>query len=177
MSSGIIESIDNGLKRYYESLDMQYDALFMDYCDENGFDSDAVIDEFGTDAADNMLVDFDDDFPFAKPPENATERAQSILDLIQKIHNNPSISFAVTMPKFDKYFFKISDEDIEEVKRIYKKQCPVIYNSGMDNDFTFLRILAIGRKNKFDYLQHLVDDYFCARIENIGQPFTEEHWS
>ncbi len=54
---------------------------------------------------------------------------------------------------------------------------PVLYNSGMENDETFLRILAIGRKHNFDYLRHLVDDYFVARVHNISKTFQESDWS
>eukprot|EP01084_Bolivina_argentea_P076208 138109_1 len=45
-TSVVIDKIDKGLKRYYESLDAEYDALFTNYCDENGLDSDAVVEEF-----------------------------------------------------------------------------------------------------------------------------------
>jgi len=89
---------------------------------------------------------------------------------------NENLSFDVEIPEFSQTFFDVDDEQIEEIKALYKTQCPVLWNSGMDKDQTFLRILAIGRKHKFEYLQHLVDDYFCGRHKNIESGFAENKW-
>eukprot|EP01084_Bolivina_argentea_P076212 138118_1 len=173
-----IKNICDGLKRYYESLDEDYDKLFTNYCDDNGFDTDQVIEEIGNDPMENMLIDFDDEFPFASPPESTIAKTRQILDIIQKIYHNPSISFEVQMPQFNRALFDITEKDIKEIRKIYKKQCPVIYNC-IALDMAILCTLAIGRKSKIDYLQHLVDDYSFARIKTIGtiSRINEEKWA
>eukprot|EP01084_Bolivina_argentea_P076211 138117_1 len=171
-----IKNICDGLKRYYESLDEDYDKLFTNYCDDNGFDTDQVIEEIGNDPMENMLIDFDDEFPFASPPESTVAKTQQILLIIQKIYHNPSISFEVQMPQFNRALFDITEKDIKEIRKIYKKQCPVIYSS-IELDVAILCILAIGRKSKIDYLQHLVDDYSFARIKAAGACISEEKWA
>eukprot|EP01084_Bolivina_argentea_P159862 278435_1 len=48
----------------------------------------------------------------------------------------------------------------------------------MATDGGFLSILAVARKNNFDYLLHLFDDYSRDRIKNIDAPngWTERDW-
>eukprot|EP01083_Nonionella_stella_P296020 1005766_1 len=90
-----IEKIDEGLKKYYKSLGKEYDKLFSNYCDDNGFDEDALEEELQVDPSDCLLVDFDDNFPFKKQP---TDKVRFIFDLILKIKNNPGISFGASLP-------------------------------------------------------------------------------
>eukprot|EP01084_Bolivina_argentea_P319326 553874_1 len=97
-----IEQIDKQLKGYYQSLNKPYDELFSNYCDDYGIDDESLAMELEEDAEDSILVDFDDDFPFAKPPKNETDRRQKIFDLIKKCYSNPDLSFVVSMPEMGK---------------------------------------------------------------------------
>eukprot|EP01084_Bolivina_argentea_P139769 245851_1 len=69
---------------------------------------------------------------------------------------------------FNRNFFEITQQQYEETKMVYESQCAKIYNSGMEHDAAFITLLAVGRKNHFNYVQHLVDDFFCDKIKNIG---------
>ena len=66
--------------------------------------------------------------------------------------------------------FDISSRDMAVTKAMYQKQCPEIWKQAMESDEGLLQILTIGRKNHFDYLMHLVDDFHRSRIQHIDQP-------
>eukprot|EP01084_Bolivina_argentea_P000220 419_1 len=89
-----IQQIDKYLQKYYESLQIPYNSLFADYCNANALDDDLVAEEFDAGADDCILVDFDENFPFPKPPKNEADRNKKIFDLIKKGYQNPALSFA-----------------------------------------------------------------------------------
>ncbi len=97
-----IDKICGALSRYYQSLGKQYDKIFSNWCDDNGMDDETVSEELTVQPADCLLVDFDDNFPFQKPP---TDKAQAIFDIIRKCKDNPNISFALPFPTCTLYFF------------------------------------------------------------------------
>eukprot|EP01084_Bolivina_argentea_P081845 148193_1 len=172
--STIIDDICEALSRYYKSLDKPYDKLFSTYCEDNGLDD--VAEELKQPPEDCLLVDFDENFPFEKEPRN---KARAIFDMIRKCTNRPNITFDVPSPILDQDSFRLEEKTIDEIKITYKKQCPVLWNSGMSTDSGFLQILAVARKNNFDYLLHLVDDYSRDRVKNIDAPsgWIEKQWS
>eukprot|EP01084_Bolivina_argentea_P263601 446220_1 len=71
----------NQLRSYYKMFNKSYDNLFREYCDENGLEDDTLQEELQQSPLDCLLVDFDDDFPFKKPPINYEEK----LDMIHAI--------------------------------------------------------------------------------------------
>eukprot|EP01084_Bolivina_argentea_P143597 252116_1 len=178
----------NIVKKYYASFDAEYDAIFSTWCDENEFDDDAVEEEFTSYDANNptdwMLADFDENntFPFKDKPINDTDKCKSIYKLMKMFwdncdNSNVSFNFEAKVPQFKAANFEIKEEDIDKIKQIYATQCPALFNSGMENDRSFLKLLAIGHKNDFNYLQCLVDDYFRDRIAHINKPIWKvEDW-
>eukprot|EP01084_Bolivina_argentea_P081844 148191_1 len=172
--STIIDDICEALSRYYKSLDKPYDKLFSTYCEDNGLDD--VAEELKQPPEDCLLVDFDENFPFEKEPRN---KARAIFDMIRKCTNRPNITFDVPSPILDQDSFRLEEKTIDEIKITYKKQCPVLWNSGMSTDGGFIQILGVGKKNNFDYLLHLVDDYSRSRVKHIDETasWTEKNWT
>eukprot|EP01084_Bolivina_argentea_P006634 12581_1 len=83
-----IEQIDKQLKEYYQSLQAPYDELFSIYCEDNGIDDDSLAAELEEEDGDtSILVDFDDDFPYARPPKNDSDRDEKIFSLIKKCYS------------------------------------------------------------------------------------------
>ena len=54
---------------------------------------------------------------------------------------------------------------VGDIKTLYETQCPSIYNQGMGVDNGLLQVIAVGRQNGLDYLQHLVDVYDRDRVK------------
>eukprot|EP01084_Bolivina_argentea_P275904 470623_1 len=99
-----IEQIDIALARYYKSLGQPYDKLFAGYCEDNGLEDDTLDEELEVDPSDCLLIDFDENFPFAKAPK---DRGQAIFDMIRKCKENPDITFDASFPTFDQDLFEI----------------------------------------------------------------------
>eukprot|EP01084_Bolivina_argentea_P047126 86821_1 len=92
-----VVQIDKQLKEYYQSLQVPYDQLFAIYCADNDVDDESLATELEEDADDSILVDFDPNFPLAKPPKNDFDRNQKIFNFIRKCYTNKCLSFAVSM--------------------------------------------------------------------------------
>ena len=61
--------------------------------------------------------------------------------------------FSILMPSVDQTLFDAGeDNDDEKVLIDYKGQIPSLFDKGIANDNTLLRVLAIGRRHEFDYL-------------------------
>ena len=155
------------------------DAVDICLIDEDGFDE--LLNE---DPADAALVDFakEDDkfeFPFgSNQVSSEKEQATFIFKLIKKIDEDPDIIFYPEATVYDERYFKIKQEDIDEVKKIYQKQCPAIFNQKLKSDKGFLQMLAITLRHKDDYMLHLVDDFARKRVENIDdKKYSETHWA
>eukprot|EP01084_Bolivina_argentea_P312447 540926_1 len=173
----LVEQICHGLGNYYKSLNRKYDRLFSVYCDDNGLDDDAVIEELEQDPEDCVLVDFDEAFPFKKPTQ---DKQQFIFDLIRLLKINPETKFyGDDIPIItSEHFRSITEDDINEVKKVYSAQCPVLWSGNMQDDGAFLQMLTVGHIAKFDFLGCLVDDYSRDRIKHIDDKilWTEEQW-
>eukprot|EP01084_Bolivina_argentea_P023288 43429_1 len=168
-----IDCICKGLGRYYQSkLNKQYDKLFSRFCDDSELDDEAVQADLEEGVENSILVGFDENFPYNGP---IADRDSFIYNKIKQCLD-PNITFIVDPPKFDKQFFEITAQQYDETKIIYQKQCPKIYKSGMETDTAFITLLAVGRKNNFEYVQHLVDDFFCDKIKNIGTVWNVSKW-
>jgi len=59
----------------------------------------------------------------------------------------------------------VNASDIEQIKTIYSKYCPVIFNRDMGDDGGLLFMLAFQYKNNVDYLANLLDSFSRFRIE------------
>eukprot|EP01084_Bolivina_argentea_P173224 300033_1 len=129
--STIIDDTCEALSRYYKSLGKPYDKLFSTYCEDNGLDEETIEEELKQQPEDCLLVDFDENCPFEKEPK---DKVQAIFDIIRKCKNNPNITFDVPLPTFDQDLFALDDKTLDEIKITYKKQCPVLWNSGMATD-------------------------------------------
>eukprot|EP01084_Bolivina_argentea_P230363 388595_1 len=175
-----IHQICTALERYYAKQNKPYDKLFSIYCEDNGFDDDALEEELQATAEDSMVTDFDDDFPFDKEMKNDEEKNEYIFQLILKCNNNPDINFNEENKsiKFDTKFFSVDDKDIEAVSIKYKKQCPEFWDKGgLANDLNLLRMLAIGHKYDIQYLKDLVDDLQQAKLNSVNKSLTQNEWT
>ena len=74
-------------------------------------------------------------------------------------------------------FSNIDHTAIEEIRKLYKAQCPAIFNKGMNVDNNLLTILAIGKSIRFEYLQCLVDSYDQFRIKNPHKIMSPIQWA
>ena len=54
-------------------------------------------------------------------------------------------------------FNNINKSGIEDIQKLYKDQCPAIYNKGMNDKYGLLTTWVIGKSTRFEYLQCLVD--------------------
>ena len=98
----LIQTICNGLKKYYQLLGREYDALFFMFCDENGLDDEGLAEDLdlaGKELEACLVVDFiDDDFPLRDEIADELERKQFILDIIIRC-TNPSATFKPAIPR------------------------------------------------------------------------------
>eukprot|EP01084_Bolivina_argentea_P245334 410778_1 len=173
--STIIKQIDTNLEKYYKVhgvnnyRDDKGQGKFQLWTDENGMDSDAIIEELETaDANDSILTDIDDDFPL----ENNTNREQQIFDIIKKCLKNENAAFykVKPFPDLNNEFFDIEEKTVINTKQLYSNQCASIMNSGMLNDTGLFNVITIGRKNGFpSYMQHLTDTFSRDRLSYYYQ--------
>eukprot|EP01083_Nonionella_stella_P076457 208351_1 len=81
--------------RYYAALGRPYNSLFSEFCVDNGLDEDDVLlEEMDQSFEDRLLVEFDEDFPFARESHNDRTKLQFIYLLIKKCMSNPDITFS-----------------------------------------------------------------------------------
>ena len=96
-----IERINYHLKHYYQSLNKEYDNLFIEYCEDNGYEVEDVEEEINDESApdDSVLIEFDDDFPFKTVPNDDNQREKIIFDILLKASKNEFIAVAVRNKK------------------------------------------------------------------------------
>ena len=113
---------------------------------------------------DSQLCDFHDDFP-TKLEGDA--KNQQIIDLIKTCYKVEDVSFDISMPDINRQFFEVSTQELDDIKKVYQKQCPTLYAAGMEGDNAFLSILAIQQRSKCNYLEFIIHDYMRSRVNNI----------
>eukprot|EP01083_Nonionella_stella_P184064 666980_1 len=86
-----IEKVCTAIGRYYASCGKEYDALFSEFCEENGMEE--LEDEIAEGWEESLLSDFDDCFPFDAEPNDDETKKQFVFRLIEKCYNNPNITF------------------------------------------------------------------------------------
>eukprot|EP01084_Bolivina_argentea_P314185 544180_1 len=194
-----VQQIDKALGRYYQTLgaDSYFNedgiGIFQAWCDDNGFDDDAVNDEFNENPSECSIIDFDENFPLQNDTTDETKRAQQIIKIIQQCYNDPNAftnKLTKIFPPISNTFFDIDEiKDIDQVEQIYSNECAALFKI-FYNDRDILKLIAVGRKHNISYLQHLTDTYSRDRIlydiqnkiyknKKVGQypPLSENIWS
>eukprot|EP01084_Bolivina_argentea_P150828 263349_1 len=195
----VITSIDIALHRYYKRF-YQNDYInsdgkgkFLAFCEDNDLDTDAVLEEFGTDADDCTLCDMDDNFPLKD--DQKQDRNQTIYNIIKGCYDNPDVyagDAIYDVIEIKKEHFTLlpveetqnisNDENKDETLQAmsYNKlktmakplidQCYAVMCKG-EQDQTFLQLLYIGQEklNGKPYI-HLVSDLYARdRINHYLQ--------
>eukprot|EP01083_Nonionella_stella_P292886 996137_1 len=159
-----IRQIDNinALRRYYTTLGVNYDSdnNFLSFSETNGIDNDEyLIEELQENETDSFLIDFcDNNFPFVTTPKDEESKAEMIIQILKNCYDDPNWEWFPPIPDFDKDFFRVEEDDIEEFKNILQLQCPAICDMILHNE-ELLKLSTIGYKHQFEYLLHLVDWY------------------
>eukprot|EP01083_Nonionella_stella_P168008 566068_1 len=174
----IIERTCAAIGRYYGSLGKPYDDLFSTFCNENGIDDeDAFHEEMENEPNDCILVDFDDNFPFKKPPK---DKAEFKYNLIKRCIADLDISFGSIsrggIPDFDDddaELFNVKRSQLKAIRALYQTQCAKLYTNDWDSDDSLFTFFEIGRKRGFDYLLHLVDQFSRWRVQHQDKTYTE----
>merc|ERR1719474_1137819 len=97
----MIVALDEGLKRYYQSLHKEYASQFAKWCTENGYeDDDTLQEELDEEVEDCSLPGFleeNADFPFPPHDVPQTEMAKKerLLEILKQIRADPQCSFVV----------------------------------------------------------------------------------
>eukprot|EP01084_Bolivina_argentea_P183223 316204_1 len=170
MSDVLLKQIDDALGRYYARLHKDGyfndhgEGKFLEYCEANGFDNDDVIsEEIHQDVEENMLLDFDENFPFPEnqQPEN---KSQQIWNILKKCHDNPNaFRGSSEYDVFDvepNHFQDIDEKELNaKIKIPYGKYCKATFakaEASKDNSLTKLLYISQERIGK-PYL-HLFAD-------------------
>jgi len=159
----IIPQIDAGLKRLYELKKVDYtENMFIDKCEENGFDDETICDELeGADPADCQLDAefFDGMFPWI-PGDDAT-RIDQILSIVRECKENHNAfanegDAAKPLEVSDEHW-KVEEEELEAAKEEVKRLAPSIFEGGFATDEALCRMITISKKTGKKYMQYLVD--------------------
>eukprot|EP00484_Ammonia_sp_Unknown_P020711 CAMPEP_0197023498 /NCGR_PEP_ID=MMETSP1384-20130603/4175_1 /TAXON_ID=29189 /ORGANISM="Ammonia sp." /LENGTH=563 /DNA_ID=CAMNT_0042451713 /DNA_START=35 /DNA_END=1726 /DNA_ORIENTATION=+ len=169
----VIQTMCQGLHQYYTRmgqgnryLNDDGVGLFSAYCDEYGYDDTTILDEFA-DVEECVLCDFDEDFPLAPNQQSLVgeARKRAIFDILLRSKDDPD-SLGEIPHLEQKDFDLVRKVDIEHVKRLYNKYCPVVFNKELGNDGGLITLLAFQHKHKrFDFLANLVDSYNRYRVQ------------
>eukprot|EP01084_Bolivina_argentea_P131944 232843_1 len=94
------KQIDIGLSKYYKDKEIEYfdnDGIgkFMEWCDVNGYDTEAIEDELEQEPIDCALVEFDQNFPTTKINDNKTNE---IFNIIKNIFQS-QLEYIVNMER------------------------------------------------------------------------------
>ena len=79
------KQVDKGLERYYghkntDYLDDEGVGKFAQWCEENGYDTDTIAEEFNYPPEDTSIVEYDDNFPSNKIGQ---EKIQHIFNIFK----------------------------------------------------------------------------------------------
>eukprot|EP01083_Nonionella_stella_P085672 237621_1 len=154
LSMADIKEVCAAIGRYYASLGKEYDALFSQYCEENGVEE--LEDELCEGWEDSLLADFEEGaFPFDQEPNDDKTKKQFVFFLIKKCYNNPNITFC-KLPQIDLF---LSEETVQEIAdTVYKKQMPCLELSDFPEP-ELMYFFAVGYANNLPLLTWLVDAY------------------
>eukprot|EP01084_Bolivina_argentea_P161700 281470_1 len=97
--SSVVQQIDRGLKRYYEHqgapyLNPQGVGKFQEWVEDNGFDSDNIIQEFEQNPKDVSFTEFDANFPINSASATANEdKIETIFKVVFACYKEPAAFF------------------------------------------------------------------------------------
>eukprot|EP00486_Rosalina_sp_Unknown_P008280 CAMPEP_0201594154 /NCGR_PEP_ID=MMETSP0190_2-20130828/191552_1 /ASSEMBLY_ACC=CAM_ASM_000263 /TAXON_ID=37353 /ORGANISM="Rosalina sp." /LENGTH=698 /DNA_ID=CAMNT_0048053647 /DNA_START=22 /DNA_END=2119 /DNA_ORIENTATION=- len=173
MAESTIDEVCSNLRKYYEFMQIEYEKddepVFSGVCEASGFDDEMMHDDINGEVEQSMLVEeLADDFPL--PGDLNTSKHEYIMKILRKCRqsNCSFADLASGLPAYDaKLFEAITNDDITNTQQLYQNHCAAIYNQGMNTDKGLLQIIAIGRNNKFDYLQNLVDIFDRDRVKHL----------
>ena len=93
-----IKTLDKNLRKYYKlqykeyKVDENDNGVFAVWCEENGYDTDAVKEdlEMDPDEDEAMMLEFDDEFPY---PKNKKKDKITMLQILNECFNsNPNLA-------------------------------------------------------------------------------------
>eukprot|EP01084_Bolivina_argentea_P287737 493737_1 len=169
MSDTKIQQVCGALSRFYEFVraDPPYAQQFSIFCDDNGFDDDSLRQELQD--QETVIIEFDPNFPIDDRKQAPEDMDRHILTILNLCAANPERSWDIRIPRFDiAKTYELDLQFMNRFKKIFRAQCPRLWTSELENDATYCQILAIGYKNRFDYIQLLIDDFTRSRVENCG---------
>eukprot|EP01084_Bolivina_argentea_P247021 413306_1 len=112
-----LQQFDDALKRYYNSMGVEYVNQFSTYAEENGYEYDDVVEEITYHYGQNdnmcMILDFDENIPLKQEFKNINDRENEIFNLLFKIYNDPDYDF--------KRPYNINQISIDRIGDIQKK--------------------------------------------------------
>jgi len=173
MAQSVMDQIDKGLERLYKLKGEEYDNVFRERCEENGFDDDESIQEEmeNEDGLEESQL-ADDDFleglcPWLK--SKGDQRRAEIFEILLKCYKDPKAytnayeasPSKLTVAADD---FSVKKQDIEKAKALAKKQAPSLFDGGFANDNGLCYMLAVTMKMKENYLQYLVDMFLREKL-------------
>ena len=176
----------NGIKDYFDENGA---GIFSKYIEENGYEEEEIGEELGDDAnyEDCVYLDFDDNFPFKKNTKSQIdleedEKQEILFNLLRNIvkFGRIAITFSFGLYLFLFLFlflfisanliyfifcagtmnFDISSVEMNFAYKVYDKQCDLLRMT--DNGYMWC--LSVGLKNKFPFLQSLVDIYVANTL-------------
>eukprot|EP01083_Nonionella_stella_P184062 666978_1 len=164
-----IEKVCTAIGRYYASCGKEYDALFSEFCEENGMEE--LEDEIAEGWEESLLSDFDDCFPFDAEPNDYKTKKLFVFSLIEKCYNNPNITFC-KLPQIDLFLPEEKAQQIADT--VYKKQMPCLELSGFPEP-ELIYFFAVGYANNLPLLTWLVDAYTMDRTKHYIENKTALH--
>jgi len=167
-----LEEMSKALHAYYQSVgkgneyvDEQGVEKLTKWCDTNGMTLKDIDEDLKEPATECLIVDFDETFPLPPQFENAddAQKREEIHKILLQCRRGKAQKIALR--EIDQASFDaIGDQDVEQIKQIFAKYCPIIYNRGMKIDANLLFLLAYQRKHGIDVLCNLVDSFDRYRI-------------
>lgn len=91
----VIERMDAEFARYYKWCNRDYHNQFATFCKVQDYNADSIEDDVKDVANESQLVEFDEDFPFKKPPNDEEEKMKYIHQLIRQFYYKIPESYVI----------------------------------------------------------------------------------
>ncbi|MEM7361922.1 MAG: hypothetical protein AAF335_02825 [Bacteroidota bacterium] len=124
-SENIITTIEHRLEAYYRSQGVSYydnngKGKFGDFCENNGFDDDAVKDELESDFNDCLLVDFDKKFPGTEGQPDKVEYIYNMIKGVKPQNKKKESSTKTIAPKQKEPIYNPDENRAYSIQEITK---------------------------------------------------------
>ena len=172
-----IQLADEALGRYYKQQNVKYldndgNGKFIQWVNDNGFDSEGIDEEFEEPPDQTTLVAIDEGgFPSSSGIDLKNE---DIIAILRRCWEDPESAYTNEVPPLqitpEDWNFPPNDKnnknkDIEETRFAHGAQCKTIFDNQMQGDEAIIKLLAVGRRLKEPYLSFLADMYSRDRIK------------